>query len=392
MNSFRHIFYPFYLLLVEIAVVGSLPTLASPPPPSGPSHASLMQSVFSDISYLLVLSLDRKQFASPSNKETEKRMKRLVDIATRLEKEGKKDGDNFHFLASNLVNDLSQMKKFFDSKQYDRSAFVLQNLTENCHQCHLKYEQKMGVPAPTEFLKKLHIEALPPDDRARIMVITRQFSGAQKIYEEVLSPKKGKPFILDEAIVEHYLNLSIVVLKDFASPIRIFKELAKSDSLDALTKNLVEKWIVDLESFQSGKDNLNLSLENVRQLAKKAKDRTEYLFDRTGLVYWMATLSLLNQLTLAENEPDVDAELYFLLGMTATMFEHSFWVSQMPVFLEKAIRLAPSQDEAFKAYRLLEQNIYQGYTGSGGTYVPPDELAKLEALKALAHSKPKKVR
>ena len=48
------------------------------------------------------------------------------------------------------------------------------------------------------------------------------------------------------------------------------------------------------------------------------------------------------------------------------------------------LRLAPGQPIARKAYGLLDEFLVAGYSGSGGTHVPPDLHAKLEQLRRIA--------
>ena len=84
------------------------------------------------------------------------------------------------------------------------------------------------------------------------------------------------------------------------------------------------------------------------------------------------------------------AEAYYLLGATASMSEHSFWITRSDFYYETAIRLAPGSDFAPKALAQLEESLVLGYTGSSGTHVPEDVqllLAELKDLIEKAHAK-----
>jgi hypothetical protein len=80
------------------------------------------------------------------------------------------------------------------------------------------------------------------------------------------------------------------------------------------------------------------------------------------------------------------AEAYYLLGLIETKVGRSFWLSQAEAMLETSIRLAPGTPTAQRAFALLEDFLVAGYTGSGGTHVPPDIQAKLDELQKIAES------
>jgi hypothetical protein len=78
------------------------------------------------------------------------------------------------------------------------------------------------------------------------------------------------------------------------------------------------------------------------------------------------------------------AEAYYWLGVIESRVGRSYWLSETEPYLEAAIRLAPGQPIAKKAYALLEDYVVGGYTGSSGEHVPPDVTAWLAELKRLA--------
>jgi hypothetical protein len=86
--------------------------------------------------------------------------------------------------------------------------------------------------------------------------------------------------------------------------------------------------------------------------------------------------------------PEQRAEAYYLLGLIETRIGHVYWLSQAEAYLETAIRLAPGQPLASDAYTLLDEFLVAGYSGSGGTNVPPDIQAKLDRLRRIAETKP----
>jgi hypothetical protein len=78
------------------------------------------------------------------------------------------------------------------------------------------------------------------------------------------------------------------------------------------------------------------------------------------------------------------AEAYYWVGVIESRVGRSYWLSETESYLEAAIRLAPGQPVAKKAYALLEDFVVGGYTGSSGENVPADVQTWLAELKRLA--------
>jgi hypothetical protein len=57
---------------------------------------------------------------------------------------------------------------------------------------------------------------------------------------------------------------------------------------------------------------------------------------------------------------------------------------------ESCIHKAPHTEIAKQCYHHYEKSIYQGYSGSGGVFIPKSELQKLNQLKELAMPKSEK--
>jgi len=90
---------------------------------------------------------------------------------------------------------------------------------------------------------------------------------------------------------------------------------------------------------------------------------------------------LMNSLMIAVSVVLISGVAGVLVGTTS-----GFWVSQADFYLETAIRTDPKAPSAERAYALLEESIIEGYSGSAGVNVPPEESARLAELRALMAS------
>jgi len=109
---------------------------------------------------------------------------------------------------------------------------------------------------------------------------------------------------------------------------------------------------------------------------------------RAGLVQYIIASSLLHRLLDSGHAtPAEAAEAWYLLGITEEGLNPGFWVSQGDFYLETAIRTDPKGPSAERAYALLEQSVVEGYSGSAGVNVPPEEEARLAELRKLMATK-----
>jgi hypothetical protein len=53
------------------------------------------------------------------------------------------------------------------------------------------------------------------------------------------------------------------------------------------------------------------------------------------------------------------------------------------LFFETCVRESPKSKVAKRCFQQLSDRVYLGYTGSAGTFIPDDELARLSELRAL---------
>ena len=347
----------------------------------------VMNEIFANVAFLLPYAVGGSE-PLPMNSKTDQVIHSLKQQTAKLESLARTHGEDFHFLAKGLDRDLRDVVRFYERKQGQRAAFVLQNMTERCFACHSKYPDNKAVPSHKKFFASIGYERLPLADQARLLVITRQFDDSLGKYEQLLREGFPKHGLGMEAAAEQHLLVSIGVLADTRRPQKLFRELREMQVKAKGDASILNHWIHGLDELTKDRSLLAPQLANAEQLLVKAKALTDHAYDRRGLVYWTALRSVLYRMTREPQIPKIEAKLYYWLGIAATVFEHSFWVAQMPFYLERAIEIAPERGLALQAYYLLEKNITLGYTGSGGTHVPTDEQERLQAMRRLAMSKP----
>lgn len=351
--------------------------------PGSPETRAVMQSIFVNLSQILPDSFDEGTYAK---KETSQRLQQMLQSTKKLGHLSTKYSHDFHDLSDNLEHDINQSIHFFNNKKYRQSAFFVQNLTENCFACHSKYPENKKIPTPNSFYSRVHFKSMSQHDQAKLYVITRQFELAKNTLEAYFTDPKSDFTSLDTSVVD-YLGVSIGILNDFASPQNCFKKMISVKKLDDSDHHLVKSWLDDLKTLEKER---KLPIKNMKEIAAiiaKAKEKTDFIYDQRGYVYWTFIRSKLYQLALTSKVPNEKAEVYYWLGVSSSIFDRGYWVSQTQFYLESAIRLTEDNELAMKAYKLMEQNINLEFSGSGGTHIPEKDLENLKRFKSLASQK-----
>jgi tetratricopeptide (TPR) repeat protein len=262
------------------------------------------------------------------------------------------------------------------------ARYLVQTLTETCVACHSRLPSS-SAPRSAAFAHELEEEKLPLDQRAKLAYATRQFDLAAELYEEMIRSGKYSANDLDMAgHLDDYLELSLRVLDEPREALAALETLEKRKDLSPALRQDLTAWIASLRELTTTKPH-GSALDRAKTLLGHETERAELEFSRGELVNYLEASGLLHR-ALERGMAGDRAEAYYLLGWIETRIGRTYWLSQAEAYLETAIRLAPGQPVAQNAYSLLEEFLVAGYTGSGGTHVPPDIQAKLDSLRWVA--------
>jgi hypothetical protein len=210
---------------------------------------------------------------------------------------------------------------------------------------------------------------------------TRQFERALAAQEAMLSSPEFDVNSIDLlGYLDDYLEVCVRVKGDFERPARALEAFAKRKDLRPGLRDDVNHWIADLRELRARGPIEGLPAG--RRLVEEAEASEQGA--RALLVRYEAASGTLHRFvaSLPERDPRA-AEAYYWLGVIESRIGRSFWLSQTEPYLEAAIRLAPGDPVAQKAYDLLEEFTISGYSGSSGDHVPEDVQAWLDELSGL---------
>jgi tetratricopeptide (TPR) repeat protein len=344
----------------------------------------IMREVFGALKDVLPLSLDEQRFADPAQRAAiRKSLAILSRNAGKLSGHGAGHDSSFEFLSASLAREAAEIERRFAAGRFREAQFALHEFTENCVACHSRLPDPDDAQLSSRFMDEAQVAALPLPERAQLAMATRQFERALAAQEAMLTSREFDVGSIDLlAYLDDYIEVCVRVKRDFERPARALEAFAKRSDLRASLKSDVSQWVTDLRAY-AARPAVE-GLEAGRKLARETEAASAKGGEHALLVrYEVASGALLRYVaSLPDGDPRA-AEAYYWLGVIESRVGRSFWLSQTEPYLEAAIRLAPDQPLAEKAYALLEEFVVGGYTGSSGEHVPADVKAWLAELERL---------
>jgi tetratricopeptide (TPR) repeat protein len=371
------------LVAVALLVASAGARAASEPEADAQATRARMRKIFASMRVLLPLSVNDEAFAATANRPTvTKALQALADNADALAAHARTGDAGRRYLGQSLAHDARSALERYQDGRTDSAAFLVQQATENCIACHTKLASPGDSPLSTAFVEKSALAGLPPEERARMEIATRQFDDALTTLEAVFASPAIHPATLLGPLTD-YLIVSIRVKGDLQRPVPVLEKLSRRDDLWMQLRQDVEQWIADLRARRATAAGPP-DLPAARALMKEANELSPFATDQSGLVRYIVASSLLHRfLAGPPAPPEQQSEAWYLLGVCELRTSDTYWLSQADLYLERAIRVAPRTPSARQAYALLEAETLEGYTGTAGTHVPPSVAHRLDELRAL---------
>jgi len=376
---------------VVLVAAWLVPASAGASPAEADDTRALMREIFAAFATLVQHTDDPEAFASRSERESIVRaLQALERSAHQLERHGGVLNESHRPVGRSLTDDVQQALDAFIVGQYESARFLSAQLVESCFACHSKLPADHRFEAGARLLASEPAASLPPERRALLATAARQFDEALRLLEVyLLEPGNPAVEIALSGAFEAYLKLALRVRSDRARALRTLRTFREREDLPLYLEAEVGAWIESLEALDLAAPE-GARLARAREQIEAARLLTAYPGDRRGLVQFVVASRWLHQhLDGGELAPEALAETFLWLGLSEVHIGSSLWVSEAESFLERAIRAAPETVHARTAYTVLEAVFLEGYTGSGGTHLPPEVERRLSELRALVEGDPR---
>jgi len=341
-----------------------------------------MGEIFGAMRELLPLSVQSGALADPSRRiEVASSIATLSRNSGMLEDHvGGKDAQ-MQFLAQSITTDTHELQRAYQEERFERAAFLLRNLTENCVVCHTRLSSDKDSPVTQGFIDEAVFDGLELEPRATLQIATRQFDSALDTLERLLASSSSPVTMLGP--ITDYLVVSLRVKRDYERPIATLERFAARPDLWTQLRAEVETWVEALPSLKARAAG-DPEVASARELLTEARRMVDFPADRRWLAHLIVASDILQRYIDAHAPPDPRlAEAYYLLGIIEARIGRNYWVTPAPFLLETSIRMSDGEDFAADAFALLEQELLMSYEGSDVEEIPAEERAMLDELEAL---------
>jgi hypothetical protein len=344
---------------------------------------SVMREIYEGIRVALPASIDPDVFKAPENQgEIYAALDTLARNVAQLGEHYQERDAQLGFLARSIERDAIEAKTSYTNGHYRRSAFVLQQIVENCVVCHTRLPDDRGSLVAEGFVNKGVMASLPPKPKSTLLIATRQFDEALDALESVFNDRLMHPAVLLGPLTD-YLVVSIRVKGDYERPIAALEAFKKREDLWPSLREDVEEWIVALPSLEERTATAS-TVASARAIIEEGDALDEYGDGQGSLLHFIVASSILERYiaTHPEASPEL-GEAFYLRGVLDTRIGRNYWVSTAPFFLEESIRVAPAGPFAEEAFAVLTRELFAAYEGSDVEVLPAEERAHLAELLAL---------
>ncbi len=344
---------------------------------------AMMREIFNGVRVVLPASVDPDEFSDPANRENILAAFEILARNTQmLDDHTLTQNQKMHFLARSVARDASDAQRHFEEKRYERSAFVLRQIAENCVVCHTRLPDLEDSEVAVGFVDVGAMESLPLEPRATLQIATRRFDDALASLSELLEDPATHPAIMLGPLTDYFV-VAIRVKGDFDRTAAMLATFGQREDLWASLKRDVAAWIEELPALRK-QATAKPNVATARNLIDAATADDQEGDGQSGLLQLVVASAILER--FIDSHPEQDpalGEALYLLGTLEARIGRNYWVTPAPFLLEQSIRLAPGEPFAAEALAILERELHAEYEGSDYELLPADDQSRLTELRLL---------
>lgn len=354
-----------------------------------------MHRVFEALTTLLPASLEPDRFADPAQRDAlQVSFENLAGATQALAQHGGARDAGFGALSRSLAEDAERAADRFARGRSEEAAFRVQQLTQHCVSCHSRLPSAREFPLADRLLGRVELDALGPEDRARLFVAVRRFDGALGAWESLFADPATPPAAMDQGgpLVD-YLSVAVRVEGSLERAERTLRAMAARADAPRYLRTRLGRYADGLRELR-GPAPPGPKLERAEALAARAGSLNDFPLAHDGLVLDLQASALLHQYVeeraAAAGKPDAElARAFWLLGVIEDRTVASGTFPQTESYMEAALRAAPRGPFAERAFERIEEALLVDYGALRVDELPESARARLAELeRVLEEPKP----
>lgn len=383
------------LLSLVLLALASIASSAEPVQAQSPEWRKKMGELYRVLSELMPDITSDQRFNAPENhRRIEKNAQKLAEFSHGMGQKGGKADDADPSVA--MIGGLFQSetdRAYRELKRGNRgyARSILRSVPTFCIGCHTR----SGSGPQFDKLPSPSFEGFSPIEKAQFFAATRQFDSALDQFQSIIAdPRAAEGRQLEwERSVRHALAIAVRVKNDPAQAQTIIDRVIAAPNAPQFMKEDALKWRQTVQDWQKEGRRETPTEEGLyaeaTRLLSKALQMQKYPADRAAEVLYLRLTATVHELLRLYPNGKHAGEGLLLLGVSYEALRDLDLWSLHEMYYAACIQKVPHTPVAQNCYARLEQSLFVGYSGSGGSSLPEDVRVRLAKLREMAFEKAK---
>jgi hypothetical protein len=373
----------------SIAICGSLvwadATLRSPV--ESPETKVSMANFLTELIALKKYFVSDDTFNDPKNAgDIAAHLKTFTQVIKQADHDRTLNQENFRFTRQVLQNHISETERVFRLGNKSYARWMMTSTVSICMSCHTQ------IPSTSRsFTDFKNPKMFSSDfDEAEFLFATRAFEQGSAIYDHLITsyPKpRTRPEQIETAL-ERQVAYYSRIKRDPSGALTKFRTYQKNKDLPVFAQKNLASWIQQFGDWskQRSFDPRSATENEIESFAEKYMDLNSTLMMEASnprLVSYLRVSGVLYEYLQTHPGTKITPKVLYWLSICDRSVNKGFFNSQADLYLRQCILEYPADPIAKKCYSAYEEETALGYSGSGGTHLPPEVVTDLKELKKI---------
>lgn len=314
-------------------------------------------------------------------------LKEMNRLTKRAKHQSLLNSPNFSFSRKVLENHIGEIETVFKSGNKEYARWMLNSTTSICMSCHTQYPTMTSLPdtgTGSNF------------SDAEFLFATRRYESAAQVYRKLISdfPANGMKTNDLETSIRRLVAFHARITRTPKEGVEELKKILNNKNLPEFLKRDTSAWIALFEKWkiESDVDPKTVSPEALTTWVEKQFEKT--LWDRMvpasdpRTVTYLRVSGILYEYLQLHPRSEITPKILYWLAKCEYRLSSNFFYSLGDQYLRECVQSYSKDPIAKKCFFEYEDNVIMSYTGSRGTYLPPETAQELKTFRKLVSLQP----
>ncbi len=357
-----------------------------------PETKQLMNQMLVELSSLKIYFVSQEKFMDSKNSDTiSAHLKEFAKLAQQAHHNPELSTENYKFSGEVLDAHVAEVGRLFKSGNKAFARWQLASTISVCMSCHSQMPTNNRTFIDFQNYKMFS----SPFDQAEFLFATRAFDQASFIYDLVIDGYPKNKMSLDqvEGSLDRQLAYFSRIKRNPTEAIAKLKMHQKNKKLPGFLQANLKGWISQFENWekQTTPDPKSASDQVILDFAKKTIEvkwtSKAMQADNPDLVPYLRVSGILYEYLHLHPKSAATPDILYWLAISDRSISDNFFYSLADLYLKECVVKFPTAPIALSCYKEYEMETIAGYTGSAGTFLPPEVRTELNQIKSILDSK-----